>query len=129
MTLMHIRLELARTPDFPEGSAEHGYEFLAPLDKDGHIDMDGWKKWKEACQVIRFWGSDAPEHGRLRHVGKGWRFDYDARNDEDDEPFFKLGSHSLLPGNYVSITEHDGKQRPFRVATVTPSVRRVQALM
>jgi len=26
MALMHIRLELARTQDFPEGSSAHGYE-------------------------------------------------------------------------------------------------------
>jgi hypothetical protein len=128
MTLMHIRLELARTPEFPEGSSEHGYEFLAPLDEAGHIDPVAWKRWKDSCKVIRFWDKEEPQHGRLRHVGKGWRFDYDASDDVDDEPFFKLGGHSLLPGNYVSITEHDGVQRPFRVVTVTPSVRRVQAL-
>jgi hypothetical protein len=27
-----IRLELARSKEFPEGSATHGYEFVAPLD-------------------------------------------------------------------------------------------------
>jgi hypothetical protein len=31
MTLRSIRLELARTAEFPEGSAERGYEFVAPL--------------------------------------------------------------------------------------------------
>ena len=120
MSLMHIRLELARTAEFPEGSREHGYEFLAPLDEAGHIDPNEWKKWKDFCEVTRFWGADGSQNGRLRHVGRGWRFDYDARDDADDEPFFKLGRHSLLPGNYVSITEHDGVQRPFRVVSVTP---------
>jgi hypothetical protein len=36
MTLPHIlkriRLELARSKEFPMGSANHGYEFVAPLD-------------------------------------------------------------------------------------------------
>ena len=42
VTLKRIRLELARNKDFPEGSAEHGYEFRAPLRPDGHIDLEGW---------------------------------------------------------------------------------------
>jgi hypothetical protein len=53
-------------------------------------------------------------------VGKGWRFDYDSSDDSDDEPFFRLDRHPLTPGAYVSITEHDGEQRPFKVVSVTP---------
>jgi hypothetical protein len=127
MSLMRIRLEMARTPEFPQGSAEHGYEFHAPLTRDGHIDAQEWKTWKDACQVIRYWGDEPEQHGLLRHVGRGWRFDYDASDEEDDEPFFKLDRHALLPGNYVSVTEHDGVQRPFRVVSVTPSLGRARA--
>ena len=32
--LKRIRLHLARSKDFPSGSAHHGYEFVAPLDAD-----------------------------------------------------------------------------------------------
>ena len=38
---------------------------------------------------------------------------------EDDEPIFKFDRHSFVPGEYVSITEHDGVTRPFRVISVT----------
>ncbi len=34
--LKRIRLNLARSKEFPSGSDEHGYEFVAPLDADGH---------------------------------------------------------------------------------------------
>lgn len=119
MTLSQIRLELARTPEFPQGSPDHGYEFIAPLTKDAHIDSKSWKDVKDRCRVVRFWGGEERELGVLRHVGRGWRFDYNAKDDSDDEPFFKLGQHALSPGAYVSITEHDGIQRPFRVASVT----------
>jgi hypothetical protein len=118
---MRIRLELARSPGFPEGSSAHGYEFVAPLSKDGRIDASAWKKLKDKCRVTRFWGTSPEENGKLRHVGHGWRFDYDTSDDADDEPFFKLDRHALSPGEYVSITEHDGIQRPFRVLTVTPA--------
>lgn len=119
MALRQIRLELARTPDFPEGSPDHGYEFIAPLTADGHIDAKAWKDVKDRCEVTRFWAGEF-ESGLLRHVGGGWRFDYATKDDADDEPFFKLDRHALTPGAYVSITEHDGVQRPFRVASVIP---------
>jgi hypothetical protein len=126
MNLMRIRLVLARTPEFPVGSSEYGYEFIAPLTADGHIDGEAWKDVKEKCSVVRFWGAEAEREGLLRHVGHGWRFDYDKNDDADDEPFFKLDKHSLRPGAYVSVTENDGVQRPFRVESVLPVVTRVR---
>jgi hypothetical protein len=116
--LSRIRLELGRTQEFPQGSAQHGYEFIAPLTRDGHVDAVGWRRTKEHCGVRRFWGHDRDEQGMLRHVGHGWRFDYSVPN-ESDEPFFKLDTHAFVPGNYVSIREHDGVTRPFRVVEVT----------
>ena len=122
MSLMRIRLELARSQDFPEGSSAHGYEFVAPLNKDGHIDASGLEEAEGQVPRRRASGVTEPEEtGTLRHVGHGWRFDYDKSDDADDEPFFKLDKHALSPGDYVSITEHDGVQRPFRVLMVTPA--------
>ena len=59
MTLTRIRLELARTPEFPEGHPGCGYEFTAPLDRKGNLE-------------------------------------------------------------YISVTEHHGVARPFRVVAVEP---------
>ena len=122
MSLMRIRLTLARTEEFPDGSDAHGYEFIAPLTEDEHLDAKAWKKLKDKCRVVRFWGDQPEKEGLLRHVGQGWRFDYDRRDDADDEPFFKLDKHVLSPGAYVSITEQDGVQRPFRVRSVVPAL-------
>ncbi len=55
MPLKKIILELARTPEFPNGSSNHGYEFVAPLDAEGHLQADGWAQHKTACTVRRFW--------------------------------------------------------------------------
>ena len=38
MTWKTIRLELARTPEFPEGSAAHAYVLRLPIDDDGYIE-------------------------------------------------------------------------------------------
>ena len=46
--LKRIRLELARSKEFPMGSANHGYEFVASLDSKGHIDPQGCAGFGEA---------------------------------------------------------------------------------
>ncbi|MEQ1867033.1 MAG: hypothetical protein ABL996_20525 [Micropepsaceae bacterium] len=118
MTLFHVRLELARSKDFPDGSSLHGYEFTAPLDASGHLDASGWKANKAACTVRRFTRGEPDERGRLVHVGKGWHFDYDAKDTDDDEPVFKLDRHTIKQGEYLSITENDGVMRTFKIASV-----------
>ena len=121
MTLSRIRIELGRSSGFPNGSPAHGYEFVAPLDNDGFVDVDAWRSEKDKCTVLRFWGEDPQEVGKLRHLGHGWRFDYDSHVSTDDEPFFKLDRHKIVPGGYVSVTEHDGLQRPFKIVDVSPA--------
>ena len=121
MTLKRIRLELARTPDFPQGSASHGYAFVAPLTDDGHLDTDGWKERHALCTVRRFWPGTADEHGHLvHHRGHHWAFHYDDAALDDEESIFRFDRHRFVQGEYVSITEHDGMQRTFRVALVVP---------
>lgn len=115
--LKTIRLELARTPDAPEGDANHGYEFVAPLDADGHIDAEEWKKQRDKCTVRRFHPREDDEHGHLLHTqGRRWIFHYDLDSEpEEDEPGFRFDSHTFATGEYVSITEHDGETRTFKV--------------
>lgn len=118
MTLKLIRLELARTAEFPDGSHKHGYEFVAPLKADGHIDMEEWKKYGQACTILRFWGEEDDQHGTLvRARGNRWAFSYEP-GDDDDEPIFHFASHAFLPGEYVTITEQDEGDMPFKVVWV-----------
>ena len=118
MSLKKIRLELARTPEFPDGSSRHGYEFNAVLGADGHLDPDAWKHSKTACTVRRFWDKAEDEHGLLIHRRDGaWAFSYKPGED-DDEPIFRFDKHRFVVGEYVSVTEHDGVALPFRVTQV-----------
>jgi hypothetical protein len=117
-----IRLELARSAEFPEGSARHGYEFLAPLRSDGHIDADAWARQQAKCRVRRFWEGEDESHGHLRRAGSKWVFHYDLdREPSADEPGYRFSSHVFRPGEYVSITERDGSLRTFIVAAVGDS--------
>ena len=129
MSLKTIRLELARDKDYPLGSSNHGYEFAAPLGKDGHIDVEAFREAKDDCRVWRFWQGEDDEFGHLRHTrGGNWTFHYDLEGDPDeDEPGFRFQSHAFVEGEYVSIREHEGDMRTFKVVSVKPgnSVRTV----
>ncbi len=120
-----IHLNLARSKDFPSGSARHGYEFVAPLDPSGHIDVGLWRKHRDHCGVRRFWGEEE-EVGRLVHKPGGseharWIFDYDATAEDDDEAGYRFGSHAFQPGEYVSIRDEDGEMHTFQVTSVEPA--------
>ena len=117
--LKRIRLDLARSARFPEGSGRRGYEFLAPLRRDGHIDAEAWAKQRAKCTVRRFWEGEDDAHGHLRRVGTGWAFHYDLdREPTADEPGYRFASHVFQPGEYVSITEQDGSLGTFKVISV-----------
>src|SRR5690606_16108996 len=118
-----ITLHLARSREFPQGSARHGYEIVAPLDAANHLDVEARRKNREACRVRRFWAGERTELGHLVHRagGKGgstWVFDYDAAAPDDDEAGFRLGDHSWVPGEYVSIRDDEGEMHTFRVVNV-----------
>jgi hypothetical protein len=121
-----IRLNLARSKEFPQGSPRHGYEFVAPLDDKGHIDLEEWKKQREHCRVRRFWEGEDDEVGFVVHKPGGpeharWTFDYDPDRADDDESGYRFGSHAFRQGEYVSISGEDGEMHTFQVASVQPA--------
>ena len=122
-TLKRIRLHLARSKEFPEGSSNRGYEFVAPIDAKGHLDPGLWRKHREHCRVRRFWNGEPEQLGRLLHRPGGaeharWVFDYDENRADDDEAGYRFGGHTFAPGEYVSITDDDGDVHTFRVMSV-----------
>ena len=129
MSLPHafkrIRLHLARSKEFPEGSARHGYEFVAPLDNNGHIDAGAWMQHRENCRVRRFWAGEDDMVGQLVHKPGGaeharWVFDYDRTSADDDESGYRFGTHVFAPGEYVTL-RHDDEAHTFRVVSVAPA--------
>ncbi len=118
-----IRLNLARSKEFPQGSARHGYEFVAPLDANSHIDVEQWKRDRAHCRVRRFWQGDEDQVGLVVHKPGGpehgrWVFDYDQTAEEDDESGYRFGAHAFRPGEYVSIRDEDGEMHTFQVVSV-----------
>ena len=118
--LKRVRLELARDEDYPLGSRNHGYDFIAPINDDGHISVEDWKRERERCRVKRFWEGEKDEVGHIiRKPGGSWAFHYDIHGSQEaDEGGYRFDQHSFKPGEYVSIREHDGELRTFKVMSV-----------
>lgn len=122
--LQRITLHLARTPEYPEGSATHGYEIVAPLDEGGHLDAHAWHNERARCHVRRFWPGEPDRVGRLVHRAGGsggatWVIDYDggSMNDREEEGYH-LNTHRFVEGEYVSICHHGGEPIPYKVAAL-----------
>jgi hypothetical protein len=116
--LKRIRLHLARSKEFPDGSADHGYELIAPLDSKGHIDVAYWKAYRDRCKVRR-WDGDDEQLGMLVHKPGGsehaqWVFDYDKTRKDDDEAGYRFGSHVFALGEYLTLQGENGP-RTFKV--------------
>ena len=115
-----IRMELARNKGFPNGSSQHGYEIIAPLDDTNHLDHKLWGKHRDQCRVVRFWGTEAHQVGHLMHnQGGTWLFHYDVKGDENaDERGFKFHTEAFVPGEYISVVEADGDEMIYQVVSV-----------
>jgi hypothetical protein len=117
MNWQSIRLELARTPDFPVGSASRAYLLHLPLDESGLIDEALRESLPGRATVRRFWPNEPDLSGYVIRRKDGWAFSY-APGDEDDETIFHLENHPIRLGEYLTLTEPDGRRLPFRVANI-----------
>jgi hypothetical protein len=123
MSLSRIVMRLARNPgtEFAGGDDHRGYALTAPLTGDGHLDEAAYAKRRDACTVRRFSPDEDPIDGRLGKRGSRWFFDYDEADDADDEPVFRLGDHRFAVGEYVTITDEDGRPLTYKVVEVQPA--------
>lgn len=110
-----IRLELARTHDFPEGSTARQYLLTLPLDDDDRIDAAAIEAEPARATVRRIWDGEPDRHGYVIRTERGWALSY-ALGEEDDEPIFHLETHPIRIGEYLTLTENEGEVQPFRIA-------------
>lgn len=119
---MRVRVELARSSEYPDGSSRHGYEFILPLDEAGRFDQQTYEQAPELCTVHRFWegdeDTDADLVGEILHTAPDrWVFSYNPGN-EDDEPVLRFTDHVFREGEYLSVREPGGAAHTFRIALV-----------
>lgn len=119
MSLMCIRLERAREPDGFAGNANDCYEFIAPLTRDGHIDLDIWEEAAPYCTLRRCREDGSVRPGALIRTDRGeWTFAYRSGGNDNDY-VYRFAAHTFAPGEYLTITQNDEADRVYRVASIT----------
>lgn len=123
MGLQRIVMRLARNPgtEFAGGDDHRGYALTAPLTDDGHLDATAYGRAKAQCIVRRFAPDEDPVDGRLMRRGERWFFDYDDTDTADDEPIHRLGEHRFAVGEYVTVTDDEGRPLTYKVVEVQPA--------
>ena len=120
MNLHRIVMRLARNPgtEFAGGDDHRGYALTAPLTGDGKLDAAAYGRLKAKCSVRRFAPDEDPADGKLMRRGERWYFDYDQDEVADDEPIYRLGEHRFAVGEYVTITDEEGRPLTYKVVEV-----------
>src|SRR5665213_1323889 len=120
MSLSRIVMRLARNPgnEYAGGDDHRGYALSAPLTPDGRLDAAAYAKARDACVVRRFAPDEDPADGHLARQGARWFFDYEAGDAADDEPVYRLGEHRFVVGEYVTVTDEDGRPLTYKVVEV-----------
>jgi hypothetical protein len=119
MALSRIVMRLARNPgtEFADGDDHRGYSLVAPLTSHGKLDEMAFRAARGSCLVRRFAPDEDPQEGKLVHRNGRWFFDYGDQGDAE-EPLYRLGEHSFALGEYVSITDEDGRLLTYKVTEV-----------
>jgi len=120
MSWKRVRLELARSHEFPGGSTRHGYELVLPLSPDDRVDEKALAAAPQVATVHRFWEGEGDAVGQIERVGSEWRISY-ARGNSDDEPLHRFASHRFREGEYVSVRTAEGAEHAFKVVAVRPA--------
>ena len=117
MSWKNIRLELAGTERFPQGSASRAYLLRLPLDDSGFIDRMALETNPRQASVRRFWASEPDMHGNVEVNSSGWIFRCNGAIQSEKVAHFE--PQPLIEGREVIVKEADGAHLPFRVARVT----------
>jgi hypothetical protein len=116
MNWKSIRLELARTPEFPHGSPSRAYLLRLPLLESGAIDEGALREDPAHATVRRFWPNQKDMIGYVVRALNGWAFGTEPG--KADEGAIFLDAHPLSEGQDVTVIEPDGRRLPFRVASL-----------
>jgi hypothetical protein len=120
MSWTRVRLQVARSREFPTGSTRHGYEMTMPLKPDGRIDEKTLRAAPELATVHRFWEGEGDAVGQIVHERGRWLISYEPGGPEN-EPLHRFAEHQFREGEYVSVREGAGAEHAFTVVSARPA--------
>lgn len=95
------------------------YIILAPLDPNGRIDAEVWRRHRDACRVARLRPGKEQELGHLVHrPGGSWGIHYEGVDASPDETGYHFAEEQFVSGEYVSVREGN-LIRAFKVSAVS----------
>lgn len=119
---VRVVLALVNGPGFPEGSPEHRYELRVRLDPRGCLDAQAWHADPAPWPVRRLWPGEPERDGDVQHdPDDGWSLRlFRAEAEGPDAPLHHVFETRgpMRPGEYVTITEPDGRDYGFRIVGV-----------
>lgn len=124
-----IRLELASSGEFPRGSAGRSYLIRLPLGDDGEIDAVTLESQPARATVRRFWPNEADRLGYVERTPQGYAIRFELNGAEKrnggsglkgraDQQQLRLAAGTIRIGEQIFLTEPDGRQLPFRIASL-----------
>lgn len=109
MSWKTVRLELAKTESYPNGSPVRAYLMRLPLDGDGTINPLAYELNPGRATVRRFWPNEPDRTGALGHDPLGWTLIF-------GQDIYHMQSPQIALDQRVVIAAPDGQWLPFRVA-------------
>lgn len=124
-----IRLELASGGDFPRGSAGRSYLIRLPLTDEGAIDPEMLTRQPGRATVRRYWPNEPDRTGYFVNTPRGYAIRYEMNGagkmtgngdfePMSDQPLLQFDAVQIKLGEQISLTEPDGRQLRFRVASL-----------
>lgn len=110
----NVRLELAKTKEFPAGSVSRGYIIRLPFDDEDLLDREAFERSPHRATVRRYWSTEPDEAGLLIAIEDGWAM----RSNGRPQRMLQLHSRPIRLGQQVSVVDADGTSLPFRVAGI-----------
>ena len=115
MNWKSVRLELARSPGFPRGSASRAFLLRIPLRDDGSIDARAINDNRCRATVRRFWASEPDLSGQIVSQDGVWQL---RCSRVGAGPTFVMPDHPLVVDQHILIEGPDEVARPFRVVSI-----------
>jgi len=110
----NIRLELARTKEFPAGSVSRGYLIRLPLNDDDLVDPDAFELTPYRGTVRRYWSTEPDEAGLVLPVDGEWAMQCNGTAARRLE----LDGRPIRLGQQISVVEPNCAILPFRIASI-----------